>query len=66
MKCDRHGVDDNPQPEQRGRSGDGNQPAVRRERRAHRHPVTAAGAGFGVATNYQNPRTVQAQVRFSF
>ena len=24
------------------------------------------GAGFGVATNYQNPRTVQAQIRFSF
>jgi len=24
------------------------------------------GAGFGVANNYQNPRTVQAQVRFSF
>jgi hypothetical protein len=24
------------------------------------------GAGFGVATEYQNPRTVQVQVRFSF
>jgi hypothetical protein len=24
------------------------------------------GAGFGVATGYQNPRTVQAQIRFSF
>ena len=24
------------------------------------------GAGFGVANNYQNPRTVQAQIRFSF
>ena len=24
------------------------------------------GAGVGVATAYQNPRTVQAQVRFSF
>jgi hypothetical protein len=24
------------------------------------------GAGFGVATNYQPPRTVQAQIRFSF
>lgn len=24
------------------------------------------GAGFGVATAYQNPRTVQAQIRFSF
>ena len=24
------------------------------------------GAGFGVATNYQLPRSVQAQVRFSF
>ena len=24
------------------------------------------GAGFGVATNYQSPRTVQAQIRFSF
>jgi hypothetical protein len=24
------------------------------------------GAGFGVATDYQNPRTVQVQVRFSF
>jgi hypothetical protein len=24
------------------------------------------GAGFGVATNYQTPRSVQAQVRFSF
>ena len=24
------------------------------------------GAGFGVANNYQNPRTVQFQVRFSF
>ena len=24
------------------------------------------GAGFGVATSYQNPRTVQAQIRFSF
>jgi hypothetical protein len=38
-------------------------------------PVTGAlvtsrslprGAGFGVATNYQNPRSVQAQIRFSF
>ncbi len=25
-----------------------------------------SGAGFGVATVYQNPRTVQALVRFSF
>ncbi len=24
------------------------------------------GAGFGVATGYQNPRTVQVQIRFSF
>jgi hypothetical protein len=24
------------------------------------------GAGFGVASNYQNPRTLQAQIRFSF
>jgi hypothetical protein len=24
------------------------------------------GAGFGVATGYQNPRTVQAQIRLSF
>ena len=24
------------------------------------------GAGFGVATNYQAPRSVQAQMRFSF
>ena len=24
------------------------------------------GAGCGVATGYQNPRTVQAQIRFSF
>lgn len=24
------------------------------------------GAGFGVATNYQNPRNLQAQIRFSF
>jgi hypothetical protein len=24
------------------------------------------GAGFGVATGYQTPRSVQAQVRFSF
>jgi hypothetical protein len=24
------------------------------------------GAGFGVATQYQEPRTVQAQIRFSF
>ena len=24
------------------------------------------GAGFGVATGYQEPRSVQAQVRFSF
>jgi hypothetical protein len=24
------------------------------------------GAGFGVANNYQNPRSVQAQIRFSF
>ncbi|HXG57336.1 MAG TPA: hypothetical protein VNJ03_18290 [Vicinamibacterales bacterium] len=24
------------------------------------------GAGFGVANAYQNPRTIQAQIRFSF
>jgi hypothetical protein len=24
------------------------------------------GAGFGVATEYQNPRTMQMQIRFSF
>jgi hypothetical protein len=24
------------------------------------------GAGFGVATGYQNPRSVQGQIRFSF
>jgi len=24
------------------------------------------GAGFGVATGYQAPRTIQAQIRFAF
>ena len=28
--------------------------------------ASAASAGFGVATGYQAPRTIQFQVRFSF
>ena len=27
---------------------------------------TPRNQGFGIATNFQNPRTVQAQIRFSF
>ena len=42
------------------------EPAVRRERQPDRARSRPRGAGFGVATGYQAPRTVQLQARFSF
>ena len=64
---DHHRPQYDDEPSQSEQPDGDHEPAVRSgRRRSSTSRSRPRGAGFGVANNYQDPRTVQMQIRFSF